>query len=439
MTKPFFTHVQHRLVLYGACSISFLLSLLPPRWLHRLGRGLGLIGYYLSKKYRKLTMNNLALVQPALGLSETEMKAIAKQAFQSLTITCLEYGRLARSYTKIDALLHAKNERSAVPLQKEGKGDRKGIIFLGSHLANWEVSFIDSSHRSPVIAVGRAIDNTLLYSWIVSIREMWGGKIIDQQGALKASLRALKKGVSVGFVADQGLPSSSYSYPFFGVRAWTSSAPGLLSYATGSPIVVVSIKREADGRYLVGYSDPIWPDLTKPSKEEVERLMHEALVLQEQAIRENLGQWLWQHRRWKQPKGLVAKRFSHDAFLVILPEDLAAFEACMKGLYVLRTFYPYGFLTFLVPQSREQEGRGALKVLEGDIITYSTAKEALLDSWLYQVVLDFADISGCHQHYLKLGAFEVVNFLQLGALAKKRFPTIDTTDVYQVIFYGLIK
>ena len=308
--------------------ISFTLILLftrPLRWLpysaiHRLGNQLGLLLYFLFPKYRKRTLSNLSLAS-TLALSEKELIRLAKASLQNLMITCLEYAKFA-SEKEIHRVAHCENPACADELMREGKP----IIFFCGHQANWEVLFLEGTKRMPGVAIGRPVANSLLYSWILSIRQKYGGKIIAPKNAIREGLRGLKRGAFLGIVGDQGMPDSGYSSPFLGKRAWTSPMAAILAHRTGAPIMVATTRREK-GKYIIHYSDPIWPKSDEPLDKEVDRMMRASLLELEKSIQKNPGQWLFSHNRWKQQTpGRLKKRFRHESILIILPKELLGLQ-----------------------------------------------------------------------------------------------------------------
>ena len=66
------------------------------------------------------------------------------------------------------------------------------------------------------LAIGKPIKNKYLYERVKSIREKNGGKITVPKSALKHGLKALRRGVFLGILGDQGMPSSDFSLPFLG-------------------------------------------------------------------------------------------------------------------------------------------------------------------------------------------------------------------------------
>ncbi|MFI5334441.1 MAG: lysophospholipid acyltransferase family protein [Chlamydiales bacterium] len=238
-------------------ALTFPFGFLSYTQIHTLGKWLGTLAYFCLPRFRKRALSNLALAE-TLTLSEKEIVRLAKSSFCNLMITCLEYAKLARE-KEIARVARCINPEVATPHMQEGKG----VIFFCGHQANWEILFLEGTSRMPGVAIGRPIKNKLLYSWVQAMRQKFGGKIIIPKNAFREGLRALKQGSFLGIVGDQGMPDSGFSSPFFGRRAWTSPLPAILSYRTGRPIFVATTRRER-GKYLITYSEPIWPDENQP-------------------------------------------------------------------------------------------------------------------------------------------------------------------------------
>lgn len=394
----------------------------PYSWLHFLGKSFGSFAFYFLRSYRKKALSNLALAQ-GLGIrSDRELIRIAKESFQNLAINALEYARFDRE-SDFSRVIQCENPEIANELHQKGIG----IIFFCGHQSNWEALFLDGTTRMRGTAIGKSIKNKLLYRWVVSIREKNGGKIITQHNALKEGLRALKKGIFLGIVGDQGMPSSSHSFPFLGRPARTSTAPALLACRTGSPLIVATTRR-VKGGYRIHYSEPLWPDSTQPVESEVVRLMDRSLTLLEESIKSSPGEWLWQHNRWKQQTPhIVYKRFRHDCICIALPDDPTAFHEIVPHLPALRQIYPVEFLFLFVPEQFKE-----IPLIPADEICYYRNPEELLrKDYRFKLLFNFTSTS-LTKHYEKLSVFETLTLPTLKKLAETHLPEQFTlTDVFQ--------
>lgn len=395
---------------FGCC-----IAALPYRAIHGLGRSAGTCAYYLHRPFRKKAMVNLSI---AFGTShsEQELKAIAIHSFQNLMITILEFFRLKKSHGNLSEIVVLQENSQIEALLKE----RKGIVFLSAHQANWEIPFLALTDRFKGIAIGRPIKNRWLYNWVLSVREMNGGKIVMPKNAIRAGIKALLRGEFLGIVGDQAYPESPYSYPLFGTRAWTASTPALLAYKTGCPLAAGMTKR-INGRYQVSASPLIWPDLNVPLKDEVPRMMDAAMKYLEASIAEQPDQWMWVHDRWKQQEiNHVKREYRYGFILIVLPTDPRPF---LEILPLFRTIYPRSFLTFFVPKGT------SVDLQDCTVKEYEREEDLFIRDWRFQLVLDFYNSHRLRRHFLKLGASKT---LHLGQMKKN-------CSLYEAIKTQLVK
>jgi KDO2-lipid IV(A) lauroyltransferase len=222
--------------------------------------------------------------------------------------------------------------------------------------------------------------------------------MLSRKNAIKEGLRGLKHGAFLGIVGDQGMPDSGFSSPFFGRTAWTSPVPAMLSYRTGSPLIVATTRRDK-GRYVIHYSDPIWPHPELPMDPEVNRMMREALHYLEEGIRKAPGQWLWTHNRWKQQTPERLKRqFRHESMLIILPREC---DAILPHLATFRELYPREFITVMAPV------RHQVTLQDAEIIPYTTDDELFIRDYRFKLVFNFTSEKKLNSHFKKLAAFHV--------------------------------
>jgi len=391
--------------------LSYLIILVftwPIRWLpypaiHRLGAWLGRAAFHVLKSYRKRALSNLSMATD-LNLQPSDIQRIAKGSLENLMITCLEYPKLA-SETKIERIAHCENPEVADKLMKEGKP----VIFFCGHQANWEILFLEGTNRMPGVAIGRPVKNTYLYRFVLKMREKFGGKIIAPQNAIKEGLRALKKGCFLGIVGDQGRPDSGYCSPFFGRLAYTSPIPAILSHRTGSPIIVATTRR-ANGRYIIHYSDPIWPDRDAPMEQETDRMMRQCLSVLEESIRQIPEQWLWVHNRWKlQPLNVIKRPFRHESIAIFFPQDRVSFIDLLSHLPTFRSIYPQESFTLFVPSQLCD----LVAVKNMEVVPYDNFSDLLVTDYRFKLIFNFSECSEIKPHFKKQAAFTIVDLNEL--------------------------
>src|SRR5579872_529425 len=105
-------------------ALTFPFSLLSYAQIHAIGKKLGTALYYLFPKFRKRALSNLSLASD-LHLTEKEIVQFAKEAFQNLMITCLEYAKLSKE-SEISRIATCVNPQTAAELMAQGKN----VIFF---------------------------------------------------------------------------------------------------------------------------------------------------------------------------------------------------------------------------------------------------------------------------------------------------------------------
>lgn len=390
-------------IYYLIRAVTYPFSIIPYAWIRAFGKVFGLLIYYSMRNFRKRTFSNLALATD-LALNPQEIFKIAKESFQNLATTCLEYPKLEREKNSISC----ENPKKAIEIAASGHA----IIFFCGHQSNWEVNFLDATSRMKGVAIGKPFKNEPLYRWVTSIREKYGGRMISPKNALKEGLRALRHGTFLGVVGDQGMPGSGYSFPFLGRRAWTSTAPALLAYKTNSPIIFSKTTRIKSG-FSVHHSEPIWPNLNEPVENEVVRMMDQLMILLQESIKKSPGEWFWQHNRWKQQTMRnIYKRYRQDCICLILPENL---EPLLPHLHKLKEIYDGAFFTLLVPEKHRDK-----KLIAADeVIYYKQVEETLLKDYRFKLIFNFSGHVAPHDHYMNLSAFYVLDEKKLEELAKE--------------------
>jgi len=386
-------------------AFTFPLGFFPFFLLRFLGKVLGFLGYYSISSYRKRALSNLAMAK-TLSLTDTECRKIALRSMQSLMINCLEYPKLY--YTKnLQKHLVCKNPEEAVKLSQKGVG----IVFFCGHQANWEALFLDGTSRMKGLTIGKPTKNPYLYKWVLALREKFGGVVVNPKNALKETLKALKKGVFVGIVGDQGNPESTYSYPLMGRKAHISPVPALLAYKTGSPIMVAMTKRTASG-YELEYSEPIWPNQNESLEKEIPRLMNQTLSIFEKSIQARPEEWLWTHNRWKnQTPQVLHKRYRHDVVAIFLPNNLEKSATLQPTLALIKKLYEKDYVILFAPFYYQ-----GVKFTE--LFTYKSEEDLLQKDLRFKMVFNFSENPSVKPHYLKQSAFHVLEEKDFYQLAK---------------------
>lgn len=392
--------------------VTSLLNILPLWLIHHIGKGIGFFGYYSIKKFRKTALLNLNLAFPEKF--PKDKKTIAKQSFQHIAITILEL----LCTKKISKQLDNRIILNSADLPKKDViwkrlSDKQGCIFFIGHQGNWEIPFTFISRYFPGIALAKKIKNKKIYKKIISLREKYKGRIYSPYGGIRIAKKQLQQGEFVGLLGDQAVLMSDYSYSFFGKKAWTSHSAALLAYTTNTPVCNIFVKRQKL-RNLFSSSELIFPDSTKPFKEEVKRIMDLLMKNLEVNVRQTPEQWMWLHNRWKQKiTPLLKKTYRFHSLLIILPSktklsEIISTTSALGELYANADVHlaidseATDTINTLMDTSRFQK-----------IITYTSTDDFKDLLNIYQAVFNFSSLSKINKYFLKTGSFHVFSMEKL--------------------------
>lgn len=267
---------------------------LPRSWEMALGAFLGRCALRLDTRHVRVARENLERCFPELS---------AKRRAELLTENYEHYGRmvleLAHMFAPMTGHFRSYVQRN-VRIEgyehwEKARAKGKGVLFLGSHIANWEfAASIGAIKDMPVTIVTRRLKPAWLHDWMEKVRLSVGVRATYQPRTIPTVMKALRDNGGVVFVMDQYM-SAPMGEPMrlFGVQAWTLAAIAPLARRTGAAILPVLPKREADGSVRI-IIEPEIP-LTDDDKADNQRLADRV----EEWMRAVPGQALWAHRRFK--------------------------------------------------------------------------------------------------------------------------------------------
>jgi Kdo2-lipid IVA lauroyltransferase/acyltransferase len=290
-----FLYIPFLLVLHG-------FGLLPRGLALRLGKLLTALLFLLPLKIRRYGMKNLAIAFPEK--SEAERSAILKQSYRSL-------GRLLGEFTQfhkltpenISKLVRYDGLEHYLAAVEAGRG----VIFLTGHIGAWELSaYAHALFGHPLNVLVRPIDNELVNAAVERYRSASGNRIFGKSAGLKSFIAALKKGETVGILADVNLQRHQGIFcDFFGLPACSTPLVAALALRTGAAVVPgYLVWNEAEGKHILTFEAPVDPPLPGTDDESAAAATAAYQNALESVIRRHPDQWLWIHRRWKtRPEG----------------------------------------------------------------------------------------------------------------------------------------
>jgi len=293
MKRANFIYIIARIAIAG-------IFILPMRLGIFLGGKLGVLLFFLLKRQRLLTIENLTSVF-GKDMSEAEIFNTAKAVFRNLGKGAAEFINFPKINSRnIDKLV----ETDGFEKIDKALAGKKGCIILSCHLGNWELSAAYTSLKGyPANAIVRPLRDERFDRFVNNMRSSKGLCIIPRESSFKKIIGILKSNQIVGILPDQDIDSVDGVFVnFFNRRAYTPTGPALLATVSGSPIIPVFCIRQ-NGKHKFIVEEPIELTITGDKEKDILLNTQKWSDVTERYIRRYPEQWVWMHRRWKtQPK-----------------------------------------------------------------------------------------------------------------------------------------
>lgn len=285
--------------------VAALVRRLPRETALVIGGRLGLLAWLLVAKRRQLAEENLQRAFP--DLNPRRIRVLAAANFQHIGISAAETLRMdmfRRGSGDIDRYF----EFSGLEHLRQAQQLGRGVILLSGHLGFWEAGFFTLPELGiEVDAVAKPLKNPLTDRYFTNIRESFGAGTLDSRHGARKILKSLQANRAVGILLDQHIsPPGSVPTEFFGRKAYTTTAVSNLAMKYQIPVVPMFSHRLPDNRYLA-WAEPmlLLPGKGEQAVQENTQLLTNII---ETAVRKDVTQWFWMHKRWRVPPEVQSSR-----------------------------------------------------------------------------------------------------------------------------------
>ncbi|MFL6203294.1 MAG: lysophospholipid acyltransferase family protein [Thermoanaerobaculia bacterium] len=271
--------------------LSRILGSVPRSTALAFGRTLGRLGWALSGRDRRRSLDHLALAFP--DLSEGERRRIARHAFLHQGMNAAELLHLLRRDAE-EILPHL--EIQGWENLEAARAAGRPILLLTGHCGNWELIAVPARARGyPLAAIARPLDDSRLQELLVSVRQHLGSMTIARgtRGAARQILGVLRTGGGIAMLIDQDTKVDGVWVPFFGRPAFTPVGPAEMALKQDMRVVPAFIERRPDRGHLLRFLPAL--DLPGDPREATARMTAEI----EEQVRRRPEQWVWWHKRWR--------------------------------------------------------------------------------------------------------------------------------------------
>lgn len=268
------------------------------------GRLMEVLGPHLSR--HRHVRRNLSIALP--GRRPEELERLARGVWGS-------FGQVLAEYPHLPEICRFARGGHIELVQRDDldiyNGSGRPVIFVGAHLANWELmAGVVAARGVPLTVVYSPERNPLVARMLQRRRRALGCGFVSKLDGLRPLIRELANGRSIGLLVDRRNDQGE-TLPFFGLDTTLTFSPARLALKYGYQLVPTRIERTGPSRFRTTLYPPVVPDDEGASDDDKARqMMTKVNALFEEWIRAQPQDWFCTKRMW--PKSALAR---YDAAL----------------------------------------------------------------------------------------------------------------------------
>ena len=292
---------MNTLIYWLARSVVAVIQVLPLRFVARLGRAGGGLAFHLTRRYRRVAVDNLTQAFPEKPAAE--IFELAKENFRRLGEN---YASAIKTAAMTPAQIRPHFEFAGaenILIFQQDSGPQSRVVAIG-HFGNFEL-YARFGQFVPVFkcaATYRGLNQPALNRLLVELRNRANCRFYERRtesAALKAAMS--DTGLLLGLLADQHAGPNGLRLPFFGRDCSTSAAPAVFALRYNCPLHTAICYRVGLARWKIEVGEEI-PTRVDGEPRSTAEIMGEVNRAFEKAIRRDPANWFWVHRRWKPPE-----------------------------------------------------------------------------------------------------------------------------------------
>ena len=232
------------------------------------------------------------------SLSDEQARGVVRRCFEKLGINLME--QLLVPYVPKEEYKTRFKMENAHHVE-EALGMNKGLLALGFHYANWEITGVTSHLLGrEIITLARPLKgHQLLDRFLNNLRASTGLTVIPNRDTARDAMRYLRENKVVAILGDQREKSSKAVYvDFFGEKVPTRKGIVAIAMRTGSPIVPIYMRREGFLRYTVVYGKPIVIERGGSVDDVIYTNARKINAFLEEIVAADPSEWFLVHRRF---------------------------------------------------------------------------------------------------------------------------------------------
>lgn len=265
--------------------------------------------YRFAGKSRRAAISNMRYAMR--GAPKSEMKKAVHVIFHNVM---RNYYDLCRAPDMTDAEIDRTVDFDEAGWQRilEYHNRGQGTLIVTAHFGAFDmITQVISRRGVPVSFLVAQVKPAWLSDFVTQLRGARGMGLlmVDQEeagglnlGALKQSIKLLRKGEVLGVVADRNTEVRGTKIQFFGHEVLAASGVAKMALRTRSVVVPGFCHRMPGNRYKVEFDEPIEAVGSGSNEEDVRALLKQIFVRFEAHIDRNPEQWVLLQPVWERKK-----------------------------------------------------------------------------------------------------------------------------------------
>jgi len=192
----------------------------------------------------------------------------------------------------------------------------RGAVIAASHTGNWDLAACAMARAIELLVVTKRLGVASLDRFWQTARARQGVWLASGRGAMARARAVLARGGAVAMMIDQVPDSARHAVrvPFLDGLAWVDRAAATLAARAGSPLVVAASRRDGRGGHVLEVLEVHVPP-RRAGRSWIDQATSAATRALDRFVRAYPSQWLWLHRRWREPRGAPVDPFPETATL----------------------------------------------------------------------------------------------------------------------------
>lgn len=231
-----------------AIALSYLVFLLPSRFVDKLGARLGDYARTANKKRLNIATTNVSLCYP--DMSAEEINTFVTKHFRAYGQSLLHYGFIFwASREKVEQRIEVHGKEYVDRCIEQGHG----VIMMTAHSVGLESAVSTFSRYYSLTGPFKEMKNPLINWFVAKRRSRYGAVLYSRDAGLRPIIKDVKAGCVMGYLPDEDLGrEQSIFTPFMGVLKATIPVLGRLSKTCKAKVFPVNCcYDEKQGKYHV--------------------------------------------------------------------------------------------------------------------------------------------------------------------------------------------